>query len=84
MQLNNIKINLEKEKRNIISRNRLMEEIKKRELIEKEIIEKMNKTFFLPRRKIKIVNYSKNKKTKQKINNIKINYELNINDIIYY
>jgi len=85
MLLNNIKINLEKEKRNIISRNRLMEEIKKRELIEKEIIEKMNKTFFLPRRKVKIVNYSnKNKKIKEKINNIKINYELNINDIIYY
>jgi len=45
----------------------------------------MNKTFFLPRRKVKIVNYSnKNKKIKEKINNIKINYELNINDIIYY
>ena len=84
MLLNEIKLNLEKEKRIILSRNRLQQEIKKRELIESEIFEKMNKTLFLPRRKVKNVNIRKIKKVKQikSIDNIK--YELNINDIIFY
>ena len=84
MLLNEIKLNLEKEKRIILSRNRLAEEIKKRELIESEIFEKMNKTLFLPRRKVKNVNNRKVKKIKQIKSIDKINYELNINDIIYY
>jgi hypothetical protein len=84
MLLNEIKFNLEKEKRIILSRNRLAEEIKKRELIESEIFEKMNKTLFLPRRKVKNVNNRKVKKIKQIKSIDKINYELNINDIIYY
>lgn len=84
MLLNEIKLNLEKEKRIILSRNRLAEEIKKRELIESEIFEKMNKTLFLPRRKVKNVNNRKIKKIKQIKSIDKINYELNINDIIYY
>ena len=84
MLLNDIKLNLEKEKRKILSRNRLEQEIKKRELIESEIFEKMNKTLFLPRRKVKNINNWKFKKIKQKKINNKINYELNINDILYY
>ena len=84
MLLNEIKLNLEKEKRIILSRNRLAEEIKKRELIESEIFEKMNKTLFLPRRKVKNVNIRKIKKVKQIKSIDKIKYELNINDIIYY
>jgi hypothetical protein len=84
MLLNEIKLNLEKEKRIILSRNRLAEEIKKRELIESETFEKMNKTLFLPRRKVKNVNNRKVKKIKQIKSIDKINYELNINDIIYY
>ena len=84
MLLNEIKLNLEKEKRIILSRNRLQQEIKKRELIESEIFEKMNKTLFLPRRKVKNVNNRKVKKIKQIKSIDKINYELNINDIIYY
>jgi hypothetical protein len=84
MLLNEIKLNLEKEKRIILSRNRLQQEIKKRELIESETFEKMNKTLFLPRRKVKNVNNRKVKKIKQIKSIDKINYELNINDIIYY
>ena len=84
MLLNEIKLNLEKEKRIILSRNRLAEEIKKRELIESEIFEKMNKTLFLPRRKVKNVNIRKIKKVKQIKSIDKIKYELNINDIIFY
>ena len=44
----------------------------------------MNKTLFLPRRKVKNVNNRKVKKIKQIKSIDKINYELNINDIIYY
>ena len=84
MLLNEIKLNLEKEKRIILSRNRLQQEIKKRELIESEIFEKMNKTLFLPRRKVKNVNIRKIKKVKQIKSIDKIKYELNINDIIFY
>lgn len=84
MLLNEIKLNLEKEKRIILSRNRLQQEIKKRELMESEIFEKMNKTLFLPRRKVKNVNIRKIKKVKQIKSIDKIKYELNINDIIFY
>ena len=84
MLLNEIKLNLEKEKRIILSRNRLQQEIKKRELMESEIFEKMNKTLFLPRRKVKNVNIRKIKKVKQMKSIDKIKYELNINDIIFY
>ena len=82
-----IKKQMEKEKRIEYSKKFLNEEKIRKNLIEKKIIEKFNKTLFLPKRKVNYKDnnrliskkYSLNKTDKNNNNNI-----LSIEDIVYY
>ena len=82
-----IKIKIEKEKRIERARFFLNEEKKRKNLIEKKIIEKFNKTLFLPKRK---VNYQNNYKLISKKYSLKKNHKKNNNnilsaeDVVYY
>ena len=86
-----IKNQIEKEKRIERTKFFLNEEKKRKNLIEKKIIEKFNKTLFLPRRKVNIQNnyriiskkYSL-KKNKKKNNNKNNNNILSAEDVVYY
>jgi hypothetical protein len=77
---------MEKEKRIEYSKKFLNEEKIRKNLIEKKIIEKFNKTLFLPKRKVNYKDnnrliskkYSLNKTDKNNNNNI-----LSIEDIVY-
>jgi hypothetical protein len=82
-----IKNQIEKEKRIERTKFFLNEEKKRKNLIEKKIIEKFNKTLFLPKRK---VNYQNNYKLISKKYSLKKNHKKNNNnilsaeDVVYY